>query len=70
MDTDEEELDFWGGESPRSRLNSPIEGHEIAIDDSEEDDDDSDDEEMDDDEDDAEEDEAEEYNRMEILGHR
>ncbi len=72
MDTDEEEVDFWGGESPRSRLMSPIHGHDMAVDDSEEEnDDDSEDEEMsDDDDEEGEEDEADGYNRMDIFGHR
>ena len=72
MDTDEDcesEIEFWGGESPRSRLTSPHLDHEMAIDsDSEDEDgDDSVDEDM---SDDAEEDEADEYNRMDIFGHR
>lgn len=72
MDTDadcESEVEFWGGESPRSRLSSPTLDHEMAIDDDseEEDGDDSADEEM---SDDAEEDEADEFNRMDIFGHR
>ena len=70
MDTDEEEVDFWGGESPLSRLNSPVRGQEMAVDDSsEEDDDDSEDDEMSD-YDDGEDDEDDEYNRMDIFGHR
>lgn len=71
MGEDNEEVLFWGGESPRSRLNSPVHEHEqeMAIDDdSEEDDDDSEDENMTDD--DPDEDETDEYNRMEIFGHR
>lgn len=71
MGEDEDEVLFWGGESPRSRLTSPIPEHEreMAIDgSSEEDGDNSDDENMSDD--DAEEDENEQYNRMEIFGHR
>lgn len=74
MDTDgdwESDLEFWGGESPRSRLTSPNLDHEMAIDDDsegeEEEGDDSGDENM---SDDAEEDEADEYNRMDIFGHR
>lgn len=75
MDTDEDwesEMEFWGGESPRSRLASPTLDHEMAIDDDseeggEEAGDDSEDENM---SDDAEEDEADEYNRMDIFGHR
>ena len=73
MDTDEgseSEIEFWGGESPRSRLTSPNPDHEMAIDsDSEEDDDDDDslDEDM---SDDADEDEADDYDRMDIFGHR
>lgn len=70
MDSDEDEVLFWGGESPRSRLTSPARDHEMAMDgSSEEDDDDSEDEDMSDN-DDAEEDETDEYNRMEIFGHR
>ena len=70
MDTDEEEVDFWGGESPRSRLSSPTNAHDMAVDDgSGDDDDDSEDDEMIDD-DDGEEDEADEYNHMDIFGHR
>lgn len=71
MGDDEDEVRCWGGESPRSRLTSPIPEHEreMAIDDStEEDDDNSDDENMSDD--DPEEDETDQYNRMEIFGHR
>lgn len=69
LDTDEDcesEMEFWGGESPRSRLASPNLDHEIAIDD------DSEEEDGDDSADDydAEEDEADEYNRMDIFGHR
>lgn len=72
MDTDEDEeseVEFWGGESPRSRHASPSQAHEMVIDGSseDEDDDDSEDEEM---SDEAEDDEADEYNRMEIFGHR
>ncbi len=72
MDIDEDwesEMEFWGGESPRSRLTSPNLDHEMAIDDDseEEDGDDSVNEDM---SDDAEEDEADEYNRMDIFGHR
>ena len=71
MDTDEDEseVEFWGGESPRSRVTSPNRDHEMAIDDEseEEDGDDSMDEDM---SDDAEEDEADGYNRMDIFGHR
>ena len=74
MDTDEDwesEIEFWGGESPRSRLTSPTLDHEMAIDDNSEEGegegDDSGDENM---SDDAEEDEADEYNRMDIFGHR
>ena len=71
MDTDEEESDveFWGGESPRTHQRSPRSEHDMAIDDSgdEEDEEDSEDEDM---SDEAEEDEADEYNRMEIFGHR
>lgn len=72
MDTDEDwesEIEFWGGESPRSRLTSPTLDHEMAIDgDSEEEDgDDSVDEDM---SDEAEEDENDEYNQMDIFGHR
>lgn len=72
MDTDEDwesEMEFWGGESPRSRHTSPTLDHEMAIGDGseEEDGDDSADEDM---SDDAEEDEADEYNRMDIFGHR
>ena len=70
MDTDEEEVDFWGGEFPRSRLSSPTQVQEMPIDDSaEEDSDDSEDVEMSD-EDDWEDDEADDYDRMEIFGHR
>lgn len=71
MGEDEDEVLFWGGESPRSRLTSPNHEHEreMTIDDSsEEDDDNSDDENMSDD--DPEEDETDQYNRMEIFGHR
>lgn len=71
MGEDEDEFLFWGGESPRSRLTSPIleHEHEMAIDDSSEgDNDNSDDENMSDD--DPEEDETNQYNRMEIFGHR
>ena len=73
MDTDEDsesEIEFWGGESPRSRFTSPSLDHEMAIDsDSEEEDgDDSVDEDMSDD--DADEDDADEYNRIDIIGHR
>ena len=78
METDEEEVDFWGGESPRSRISSPVCGREGAVDgdsidgdeeeDDDDDEDDSEDEEMSDD--DAEEDEADDYNRMDFLGHR
>lgn len=72
MDTDgdwESEMEFWGGESPRSRLTSPTLDHEMAIDDDSEEGegDDSGDENM---SEDAEEDEADEYNRMDIFGHR
>lgn len=75
MDTDEDcesEMEFWGGESPRSRLTSPNVDNEMAIDDDsedseDEDGDDSADESM---SDDAEEDEADKYNRMDIFGHR
>ena len=71
MDTDQEcesEMEFWGGESPRSRFTSPNLDHEMAIDNSEEEDgDDSVDEDM---SDDPEEDETDEYNRMDIFGHR
>lgn len=72
MDTDEDcesEMEFWGGESPRSRFTSPNLDHEMAIDNDseEEDDDDSVDEDM---SDDAEDDEADDYNRMDIFGHR
>ena len=72
MDTDEDESDveFWGGESPRTHQRSPRSEHDMAIDDSgdeEEDEEDSEDEDM---SDDAEEDETDEYNRMEIFGHR
>ena len=71
MDTDEDwgsEIEFWGGESPRSRYTSPTLDPEMAIDDDseEEDGDDSADEDMSDDA----EDEADEYNRMDIFGHR
>lgn len=70
MDTEEEEIEFWGGESPRLRLGSPPNDDEMAIDDSSEaDEDDSEDEDMSDN-DDMEEDEADEYNRLEIFGHR
>ena len=72
MDTDEDcesEIEFWGGESPRSRLTSPNLDQDIVVDnDSEEEDgDDSMDEDM---SDDADEDEADEYNRIDIIGHR
>ena len=72
MDTGED-VDFWGGESPWSRLSSPNHGQDIANNDSEDDDDD--DEENSEDEDmsedgDGDEDETDEYNRMEIFGHR
>ena len=72
MDTDEDwesEIEFWGGESPRSRLGSPNKDQEMIVDnDSEEEDgDDSMDEDM---SDDADEDEADEYNRIDIIGHR
>ena len=72
MDTDHEdsesEMEFWGGESPRSRHTCSALDHEMAIDDdSDEDGDDSADEDM---SDDAEEDEADDYNRMDIFGHR
>ena len=71
MDTDEDEseMEFWGGESPRSRVTSPNLDHEMAIDyeSEEEDGDDSMDEDM---SDDAEEDEADGYNRMDFFGHR
>lgn len=70
IDTDEEDVDFWGGQSPRSRLSSPNTGHEMPIDESEEDEDESEDEQMGDDDDDVEGDEADDYNRMDILGHR
>ena len=70
MDTDEEEVDFWGGESPRSRLSSPAQVQEMAVNDSaEEEGDDSEDEKMSDEED-WEDDEADDYDRMEIFGHR
>ena len=74
MDTgDEEELLFWGGESPRSRLTSPVSENGMSIDDSDEDDEDG--EESEDasevenmsDNDDIE---TDEYNRMEFIGHR
>ena len=70
MDTDED-VDFWGGESPRSRLGSPAYPQEMTADTSGEEDeeDDSEDEDMSDD-DDGEEDETDEYHRMEIFGHR
>ena len=67
----EDESLFWGGESPRSRLTSPVPGHEheMTVDySSEEDEDNSEDENMSND--DPEEDETDEYNRMEIFGHR
>ena len=73
MDTGEDwesEMEFWGGESPRSRRTSPILDHEMAVDDDseeEDDDDDSADENM---SDDAEEDEADDFNQMDIFGHR
>ena len=74
MDTDEDwesEMEFWGGESPKSRLTSPTLDHEMSIDDDSEEGegegDDSEDENM---SDDAEEDEADKYNRMDIFGHR
>lgn len=72
MDTGEDwesEIEFWGGESPRSNRTSPILDHEMAVDDdSEEDDnDDSADEDM---SDDGEEDEADGFNQMDIFGHR
>ena len=72
MDTDEDcesEIEFWGGESPRTRFTSPDQDHEMVIDDEsgEEDGDDSVDEDM---SDDAGEDDADEYNRMDIFGHR
>ena len=72
MDTDEDcesEIEFWGGESPRSRFTSPNIDQDMVVDnDSEEEDgDDSMDEDM---SDDADEDEADEYNRIDIIGHR
>ena len=72
MDTGEDwesEMEFWGGESPRSIRTSPILDHEMAVDDGseEDDDDDSADEDM---SDDAEEDETDEFNQMDIFGHR
>ena len=72
MDTDEDwesEIEFWGGESPRSRFGSPNIDQDMVVDnDSEEEDgDDSMDEDM---SDDADEDEADEYNRIDIIGHR
>lgn len=72
MDTDEDcesEIEFWGGESPRTRFTSPDQDHEMAIDNEsgEEEGDDSVDEDM---SDDAGEDDADEYNRMDIFGHR
>ena len=78
MDTDEDcesEIEFWGGESPRPRLNSPNRDQDMAVDndseeeeeEEEEDGDDSMDEDM---SDDADEDEADEYNRIDIFGHR
>lgn len=71
MGEDVDEVLFWGGESPRSRLTSPIreDEREMAVDgSSEEEDDDSEDENMSDE--DAGEDDTDEYNRMEIFGHR
>ena len=77
MDTDEDwesEMEFWGGESPRSRPTSSNLDHEMVIDDDseeeeeeEEEGEDSADEDM---SDDPEEDEADEYNRMDLFGHR
>ena len=73
MDTDEDresEMEFWGGESPRSRFTSPNLDHEVAVEsdsEGEEDDDDSVDDDM---SNDAEDDEADDYNRMDIFGHR
>ena len=65
---DEEELEFWGGESPRPRYISPNHGGEMAIDDSSEDDEDDEDESDGISEnDDLDEDE---YDRMEFIGHR
>lgn len=65
---DEEEIEFWGGESPRPRQFSPIHGREMALDDSSEDDEDDEDESDDvSDNDDLDEDE---YDRMEFIGHR
>lgn len=73
METDEDcesEMEFWGGESPRSRLTSPNLDHEMAIDNDSEEEEDGDDSADEDMSDDAEEDEADEYNRMDIFGHR
>ena len=73
MDTEEDsesEMEFWGGESPRSRLTSPNLDHEMDIDDDSEDEDGDDSADEVDMSDDGEEDEADEYNRMEIFGHR
>ena len=74
MDTDEDwesEMEFWGGESPRSRHTSSTLDHEMAIvADSEEEEEEIDDSTEEDMSDDAEEDEADEYNRMDIFGHR
>ncbi|KAL6715071.1 hypothetical protein ACLMJK_007332 [Lecanora helva] len=69
MDTDEE-VDFWGGESPRPRLVSPPQGQEMDVNDSSEEEyDESEDEDMTDDND-WDEDEADEHDQMEIFGHR
>lgn len=73
MDTGED-VDFWGGESPWSRLSSPSHGQEIANNESRDEDDDDDEEDSEDEDmsedDDVDEDETDEYNRMEIFGHR
>ena len=79
-DTDheyEEEVDFWGGESPRIRPRSAdaeINHPRRDIGDHDNDDDDDDDDDYDDVDDDMDytssEDEEEETDQMEIMGHR
>ena len=67
MDTDEDysDVDFWGGESPRSRNRSPcVRDEEVDDESSDEDEDDDDDDEMTDDA------EGDEDDQMELFGHR
>jgi hypothetical protein len=61
---DEDDVDFWGGESPRDK--SLLENAKADVDDSEEDDDEDEDADMDD----GMDDEEEEDDHMELFGHR